>query len=262
LSSSFGQQLRITELAIKYRKHSLAEKYISSVKKFLDQVGTNDGTNYESLHHHFNLVSSKYNLLCAEIKNNVEEKTIYYVNSWKLGHSLVTNEAVDVSIGIKAKRHMFEVTSAICNCIQKDAEYLHLITNDQFIATALGVTSSMEFEYALLNYRYNTLKSACSEGSITEMTKSHEIFAKYCYVMLSDKYDRNLNDLKDLVEAVLRAMTMGCTKTICYFPCLLKYLLCRKSDQNMQLFICNCRNVPTWMFLYWQVRILLPYKNI
>ncbi|XP_011499968.1 PREDICTED: DNA-dependent protein kinase catalytic subunit-like [Ceratosolen solmsi marchali] len=250
-----NQRLKITELAIKHRKYILAQKHILSIKQSLDEIDAT-GNKFEKFHHELSLVSSTYNLLRGNVESKIEEKLSRYVISWKLGQSLVTNGAVDISTRIKAKHQIFKVTLAISDFMQKDTECLHLVTHNRFITTTLDVTSSVEIEYALHNYRYNALKSVCYEGSIEEMMRSREIFAKYCYFMISDKYDRNLNDLKDFVEAVLTAMTIGCTSIIYYFPCLLKYLLHRKSEQNMQLFIDNCRNVPTWMFLYWQEQIV------
>lgn len=197
------------------------------------------------------MVASRYKFLCGQLEADTQQKFIYYSRSLQLVNDLVVkNDEVQLSTRIRAKHLAALVSSTIYTLAQGNVECVQYMLDDEFVSR---LVDGGGLENALLRRSYETLKSVCQQGNDRQMAESYVKFAEYCQALLTDRCNRDSGLLEDFVSAVLTAMSLGSATAARYFPCLLKYSFYKNNERAARIFIDECRNVPSWMFLCWQV---------
>lgn len=222
------------------------------IERILDQFDVTD-VHYAKLRSNFDLTASRYKFMCGEIDSESQKKFLYYVDAWRLADGVLQTDKVDTSARIKAKRHSFDVISSLLSTVVSNVHCVQLLMENEFTRRILDTENAGEIQEKLQRYAWETLKSVCQEGSAKEMAETYAKFAEYCCGLVEETCDQETHLQEEVVSAVLTGMSLGSTKAARYFPCLLRYSLYTSSKHTPKMFIEKSENVPTWMFLSWQV---------
>ncbi|XP_066592485.1 DNA-dependent protein kinase catalytic subunit-like [Prorops nasuta] len=206
----------------------------------------------------------KYNeartkFLAGQIQSDTGDKMTLYRSAWKRFHAILQNNEVDASLGVPVRQQIHLVALALARLSLDSEELANDLREAPEISKYFNTEdiSGSNLVKCLNNYAYENLKTSCSIADEKNMKNSYLELLKYCYKSLNsqESTEKYLELSKDFVYSTLKAMQYNSLDAAHYFPCLLKqeYMV---NDETKTIFITECKNIPTWMFLSWQAQLL------
>ena len=256
VSATVSQRMNIAELAMNNRNNNVAKKHTLRVERIVHELDDDDEDSAK-LKNNFTLMASKYKFLCGEVETSAKKKCNYYVSSWQIADELINDDNADLSTKIKAKYHLFDLTTSLSTAVEQNRELLNLVMSNEFVMSSVSSSSETNDIFgALKDFSFSSLKSVCGAGEGAEMAESYARFGRYCYNLVHESCRPDSTLQQEFISAILTAMSLGSLEAAHYFPCLLKYEYYRDNEQAVQLFSSKSEAVPSWLFLAWQAQIM------
>lgn len=255
-SEILDQRLKISALALKCNNSKVSQKHLTKAKGSLEQLSIyliDDFCRLNKLSLDHTLLSSQYKFMEGSSQTSPQLSFDYFCQSWKLVTRLTIDVNVDHSTRLKANQLVYKITKKLQDLLNQNHECIKLAFDDKFMMQTLNIEYPENIEDALFSYNYDILKSICQQGNNEERAENYLRLIEYYQELISETYDKSFILQRELTTAVLTAMSLGSYKAAKYFPSLLNDSIFKSDEKTADIFTQLCPNVPSWMFLFWQV---------